>query len=141
RLVVSGIKGDPMTLYYSEYGDGDTWPALNFIVLDGGSHEFITALIPVHGRLFIFTNRAIYSLVGTLDNFFVTKEVDGIGAISAEAVQVFGSRFYFVSEDSNIYEYDGGSMPRNISQQIKPYLEANVSGYATQNVVTTTYKD
>lgn len=141
RLVAGGIKGDPLTLYYSEDGEGDVWPALNFITLKGGPNEKITAIIPFLGKLVIFTNRAIYALMGPLEDFLVTKEVDEIGAVSAEAVQVYGNRFYFVAENGHIYEYDGGSQPVRISDIIDPYIQSTFTGLAIKNVVTTAYKD
>lgn len=141
RLILGGIKGDPLVIYFSERGDGRTWNALNYIVLDGGSEEKITALIPLQGKLFIFTNHSIYSLLGTMEDFSVSKEVEGVGAVSPEAIQVLGNHFYFMTENGKIYDYDGGTYPQEISYPISHYLESTFAGSAFQNVVTTQYKN
>lgn len=141
RIVLGGVKGDPLVFYFSEQGDGQNWNALNYIVLDGESEEKITGFIPLQGKLYIFTNHAIYSLIGGLEDFALSKEVEGVGAVSPEAVQVFGNRFYFMSENGKIFEYDGGNFPTEISRHISRYLESSFSGSAFQNVVTAYYKN
>lgn len=141
RVLLAGIKGDPLTIYYSEQGNGDIWNALNYLVLDGKSGEKVIALIPIQGKLYIFTNKSIFSLTGTMDNFAVSKEVEGIGATSFEAIQVFGNKFYFMDEKGKVYEYDGGSFPVEISYNITSYVTSAFSKSAIQNVVTTHYKN
>mgnify|MGYP001222637522 CR=1 FL=1 len=141
RLVMAGIRGDALTLYYSEDGDGTVWPALNYLTVDGLSNEQITALFPLQGKLYIFTNKAIYSLIGSLDNFTVSKEVEGIGAVSAEAVQMFGNRFYFISEEGDIYEFDGGSFPTQISRYIRRFIQSELTYSHWRRACTTYYRD
>ncbi|PWA11068.1 hypothetical protein DCC39_10240 [Pueribacillus theae] len=141
RLLVGGLISDPMTFYYSAKGDASSWSALNYITLDGGSGERITAMVPLLGKLFIFTNRSIYSLVGDLEAFAVSQEVHGIGAVSAEALYVYGSVFYFISEDQKIYEFDGGNYPTEISRHISHYIKSEFTQNATKNAVITHYKD
>lgn len=141
RLIVGGLTSDPMTFYYSQRGDASEWSALNYITLDGSSGERITAIVPLIGKLFIFTNRSIYSLVGDLESFAVTKEVNGIGAVSSEAVYELGNVFYFVSEDNKIYEFDGGNYPTEISRYISRYLSSELTSQHMRNVVTTHYKN
>lgn len=141
RLLLAGIKGDPLVVYFSERGDGSKWEPTNYIVLDGGSDEKITALIPLQGKLYIFTNRSIYSLIGTMENFALSKEVEGVGAVSAEAIQVFGNRFYFMMGNGKMFEYDGGNFPTEISLHITKYIESKTTPSAIQNVVTTYYQD
>lgn len=141
RLVMAGIRGDALTIYYSEDGDGNVWPPLNYLTVDGLSNELITALIPLQGKMYIFTNKAIYSLIGTLDNFAVSKEVEGVGAVSAEAIQMFGNRFYFISEEGDIYEFDGGSFPTQISRYIQRFIQSELTYNHWKRACTTYYKN
>lgn len=141
RILLGGIVGDPLALYFSDDGNGDEWPSLNYLVLDGASNEKITGLYELQGKLYIFTNKAVYSLVGSLDNFAVTKEVDGVGAVSAEAIQIFGNRFYFIAEDGHIYEFDGGSFPVQISKYIYRFIRSELTYTFWQRAVTTHYRD
>lgn len=141
RLLIGGLTSDPMTFYYSKRGNAESWNALDYVTLDGGSGERITAMVPLLGKLFIFTNRSIYSLVGDLESFAVTKEVNGIGAVSAEAVYEHGNIFYFVSEDGKIYQFDGGNYPTEISKFITHFLQSELTYNAIKNVVTTHYKN
>lgn len=141
RLLVGGMISDPMTFYFSARGNASSWDALNYITLDGGSGERITAMIPLLGKLFIFTNRSIYSLVGSLDAFSVSKEVNGIGAVSSEAVYVFGNAFYFVSEDKKIYQFDGGNYPTEISRYISHFLYTEFTDNAVKKAVITHHKN
>lgn len=124
RILMAGIAVDPLAVYYSDYGLGDKWNALNYFVLDGTADEIITAMIPFHGKLFIFTNKNIFSLMGDMNNYVVTKEVGGVGAVSAEMIQIFGNRFYFASEDGRFYEFDGGNFPVDISENLTHYLRS-----------------
>lgn len=140
RLLLAGIKGDDLAVYFSQPGDADRWDPLDYFVLDGGSNERITALVPLQGKLFIFTNQSIYSLAGDMTNFAVTKEVDGIGAISAEALTICGNRLYFISDAGKIYEFDGGSFPLEISAPISLFLESRFSYNALKYAATTSYK-
>lgn len=142
RILLAGIKGDTLTFYYSERGDGKQWNALNYIVLDGRSNEHITAMVPLQGKLFIFTNRAIYSLIGNLgENFAVSREVDGVGAVSPEAVQVFGNRFYFVMGNGKIFEFDGGNFPTEISKNITQFISSELTFNDLKHAALTFYKN
>lgn len=140
RIILSGIKGDPLVLYFSEKGEGKEWGALNYIALDGTSAEHITALVPMIGKLYIFTNHSIYSLVGSMDNFSLSLEIAGLGAVSSSAIYTTGNRFYFVSEEYKIYEFDGGTYPKEISRNITHYLKS-FPPRALENAVFTHHKD
>lgn len=141
RLIMSGIKGDPLVIYFSERGSGTSWEALNYVALDGHSAEKVTALIPMIGKLYIFTNHSIYSLVGSMDNFAISLEVSGLGAVSSRAVYSAGNRFYFISSDYKIYEFDGGNYPKEVSKHISHYLKHTFTEKALENVVITHHKD
>lgn len=142
RLVLSGIKGDPLALYYSERGRGNVWKPLNYVLIEGGSNERITGMFPLQGKLYIFTNQSIFSLVGSFEEgIAVTKEVEGVGPASQEAIQIFGNRFYFATERGEIFEYDGGGFPKEISLPIQAYLHASFSSNHFRNCATTFYKN
>lgn len=141
RIILSGIKGDPMIIYYSDRGDGNAWNALSYIVLDGKSSEEIMALVPMIGKLFILTNQNIYSLVGTMDSFSVSLEVSGIGAVSKSAVFASHNFIYFIGPNKKIYEFDGGNAPKEISYPIQYYLDSSFKPSDLENAVITTYKD
>ena len=137
RLLLAGIKGDSLTIYYSDDGLPERWGALNYITLEGGTNEYITALVPVQGKLYIFTNQSIFSLVGSMENFALTKEVNGVGTISQETVTLFGNMMYFISDDRNLYEFDGGNFPKEISLPIKEYLRGKFHYTDFQNACLT----
>lgn len=141
RLLLAGIRGDRLTVYFSEDGDPENWPATNYFSIDGASNEEITALYELQGKLYIFTNKAIYSLIGTLDNFAVSKEVEGVGTVSAEAVQLFGNRFYFISEEGDLYEFDGSSFPVQISKYIQRFIRSELTYSHWKKAVTAHYQD
>jgi hypothetical protein len=134
RILLAGVKGDPLVIYYSEQGRGHEWSALNYILLDGSSSEKITALIPAIGKLFIFTNQNIYSLAGPMDSYSVSLEVSGLGSITPNAIGMAGNKFYFIGGDYKIYEFDGGNYPIEISRYISQYLSQTFTHNALKNV-------
>src|SRR5690606_28262440 len=68
-------------------------------------------------------------------------EVEGVGAVSAEAVQLFGNRFYFISEEGDLYEFDGSSFPVQISKYIQRFIRSELTYSHWKKAVTTHYQD
>lgn len=134
RLLVAGIKGSPLTVYFSDRGSGEAWEALSYFTLDGTSSERITALYPSIGKLYIFTNQNIYSLAGPLESYAISMEVSGLGAVKTNAVGMDGNKFYFVGGDYKIYEYDGGNFPTQISVNISQYVSYNFTKDSLRNM-------
>src|SRR5690625_761573 len=139
RLLISGIKGDSLVIYYSDRGKGERWDALSYVVLNGKSSEEITAMFPALGKLFIFTNQNIYSLAGGMEAFSISLEVSGLGAVRGNSVGMYGNKFYFVGDDYKIYEYDGGNFPKEISVNISHYIEYSFPKDALRNAEITEY--
>jgi hypothetical protein len=75
RVWTAGVTGDPGRLRYSEIGDGETWPILNYIDVEKNSGEPIEDITPFQDVLIIGTRTGLWTLSGAGPDTFVLNRL------------------------------------------------------------------
>lgn len=96
---IVGPGANPSRLTFSDPGDGDTWPATNFIDVNPGDGQAITNLLTVDDNLIIFKERSIYVL---------GYDVNPADAILRQLESSIGAPWYYcaLEKDGVVYFYD-----------------------------------
>ena len=102
---------DKTRFVFSELYDFATYPSVNFFyVPDPKSNDGVTGAIPFHDNFLIFTHETKHQLIGSDISSFTRKEAEGTkGAVSDEAICADRSYCYFMSDDKQIYAWNGAS--------------------------------
>lgn len=116
-------KGDPNRIEFSALYDFQTWPSVNFLYIGRPkSADTITAWQRNKTGATVFTQETKYTLQGTnLQNFQPIPHVGTKGAVSQEATAVGTQGVYFLSDDLNIYLWNGVN-DKLISFKVGPEL-------------------
>lgn len=119
RLFVAGDSDSPTTLYWSELGDYETWPAFNYAEAD----ENITGIVSDYGRLFVFTPSRIQVFIG--DGGLTTTHgiqtlLDGVGCVAPGSIATWEGKTIFLAHDG-VRVFDG-SASVIISRNIEPVI-------------------
>lgn len=123
----AGNSSNPSTLYFSDLGDIENWTTglsgnFNIETNDGTS---IRALIPGFDALYIFKDKSIWRLSGDdKDNFVLQRMIPDLGTLSNQSVARLGSDIIFVSDQGDIFIYDGSIGVKNISSKIEATIDA-----------------
>ncbi len=106
-------------LYFSNALDPDTWAGTNFIDINTGDGEFLTALYPINDKLLIFKNQSVWSLFiqGSPINWILRLTRRDIGCIAVRSLVELDGSLYFLDKDA-IYRTDGFNFV-DISMKIK----------------------
>lgn len=112
---------------FSELGDSTTWPAVNFFyipITTPKSPDHITGWRIFQDNLVFWTHLTKYQVIGSNISNFTYKEVVGTkGAVSDEAIAVDRNFAYFMSDDKQIYRWNGIS-DTLLSLNVEPELQA-----------------
>jgi len=96
---------------FSELGDMNTWPSVNFFyipITTPKSPDHITGWRVFQDNLCFWTHKTKYQVIGSNISNFTYKEVVGTkGAASDEGIVCDRNFAYFVSDDKQIYRWNG----------------------------------
>jgi len=136
RLVLAGIKDNPLALYISDAGLPEQFQAQNILNVNSKRGGIVTALVPYNNLLLVFRENAIDALIQGQSGFQLVPIADNIGSVSPHTIQpVQGMGTIFLGTDSRFYtlqgNFSGGSQIeiRDLSTDISGKLiEINRSG-------------
>lgn len=118
RIFVGGYKvtlANMARLYFSNPGDASAtgWVGSNFIDIEPGAGEVITALLSLGDRLIIFKAASIYILYtnGSPSNWILRKLTDKIGCSGPQALKAFQGKIYFLDR-AGVFVTDGVSVQK-----------------------------
>lgn len=117
-------KNDQNRIIFSALYDFQTWPTVNFLYIGRPkSPDTITAWQRVKGGATIFTKETKYTLQGTdLQSFTPIPHIGTKGAVSQEATAVGTAGVYFLSDDRQIYLWNGVN-DKLVSFPVSPELK------------------
>ena len=116
-------------LFFSEVGDADTWPALNFIDVEPGVDDSILDIVPFKNRLFIFKERTAWILeTPGATTSWTLRQWANYRAFQQTAIEYNGVLYWFGA--GGVYQTDGITTSR-ISEPIQDVFD---SVHALENV-------
>ena len=115
----------PYRIRWSDTGDPENWSTGNAGFVDlMDTADFITALVQMGDRLFVFKERSIWELIFVGDTGSAMFEprlvIDGIGTYAGKTCINLGTKILFFGSDS-IYSFDGLHID-SVSDQLFPIL-------------------
>lgn len=127
QLWVSGVPGDPSTLFYSDTSMPDIFPPQNQILCN--QEDPITAHIVYFDRLIVFNRRSMGQILGkTSDTYRYAAIPSSIGCVDNRTLQIRvleGVPILIWLSDRGFYSYDGNSINR-ISDEIEDLVNFNI---------------
>jgi hypothetical protein len=127
QLWVSGVSGDPSTLFYSDTDRPDIFPSSNQILCN--QEDPITAHVVYFDRLIVFNRRSMGQILGkTSDTYRYAAIPSSIGCVDNRTVQirvVEGVPILIWLSDRGFYSYDGNSIDY-ISDEIEDLVNFNI---------------
>lgn len=115
------------SIFFSDYGDPETWPGAQEIELSGGLGE-ISGVAPVTGRVLVICKRGIIELRGTtFDDLSQPTTVNSvIGSVFPRTISAFGNEVAFLHY-TGPYIYNTGSMEvQYIGEPIKEFFTSAI---------------
>jgi len=107
RMFLAGNTSNRSRLYFSDLGNMESWPVLNFIDVGKGDGDRITALGLLMDNLVIFKEKSIWILQGDApSNFVLRKMVGDAGCVSQESVVAIKNALGFLARDG-VRFFDG----------------------------------
>lgn len=128
-VFLAGDSDYPGRLYYSQSAGVEYFDALNYSEVGPGADGDITGLVAVQDRVYIFREKAIWFLFGTVSTAFeYVHTTRDVGCTIPKSIALIENQIIFASSDG-IYALDGlRSTVQNISESIRPtYLDLNFS--------------
>lgn len=113
----------------AEWDDTDTSIAAGYQDLWRGGGAILAADV-LRNTLYIFQERGITACMNTnvvLDPYQHELRVAGLGLYGPRYLTRYRNAFYFVGNDRQIYMYDGGTMPIEIGDDIRPEFFENIN--------------
>lgn len=117
---------------FSELGDSTTWPAVNFFyipITTPKSPDHIAGWRIFQDNMLFWTHKTKYQVIGSNIANFTYKEVVGTkGACCDEAIAVDRNFAYFMSDDKQIYRYNGVSdtlLSLNVESELQGLDDVN----------------
>jgi len=97
RIYVSGVSPNYSTLYWSEVGNPEKWPASNNVDVNNNDGDKIVALVPLFDSLIIFKEYSIWEWQVDMKNnpAFLRYITKNIGTTSARSVKNLNGIVYF----------------------------------------------
>jgi len=127
QLWVSGVPGDPSTLFYSDTDRPDIFPDSNQILCN--QEDFITAHVVYFDRLIVFNRRSMGQILGkTSDTYRYAAIPSSVGCVDNRTLQIRvieGVPILIWLSDRGFYSYDGNSI-NYISDEIEDLVNFNI---------------
>ena len=122
----AGNDTNQSTLYHSAIDNVADWTSTtsgNFNV-ETNDGSIIRALLPGFDALYVFKDFSIWRVTGDdEDTWELQRMVADIGSRSPTSVKLIGNDIFFVSDQGDVYLYDGGVKLRRISAKIDGTLD------------------
>lgn len=127
QLWVSGVPGDPSTLFYSDTAMPDIFPDSNQILCN--QEDPITAHVVYFDRLIVFNRRSMGQILGkTSDTYRYAAIPSSVGCVDNRTLQirvVEGVPILIWLSDRGFYSYDGNAI-NYISDEIEDLVNFNI---------------
>lgn len=127
QLWVSGVPGDPSTLFFSDTDRPDIFPASNQILCN--QEDPITAHVVYFDRLIVFNRQSMGQILGkTSDTYRYAAIPSSVGCVDNRTLQtrvVEGVPILIWLSDRGFYSYDGNSI-NYISDEIEDLVNFNI---------------
>lgn len=123
----AGNDSNPSTLYFSDINDIENWTTglSGSTPIETNDGSIIRALIPGFDALYIFKDKSIWRLTGSdKDTFRLQRMISDVGTLSQQSVGLLGSDIIFLSDQGDVFLYDGAVGLRKISSKIQDSLDA-----------------
>lgn len=129
RVWVAGIPAFPDRIYFSNFGDAESFGPDNYLQTTSG--KAVTGIVKLGEVLVVFTHMTTDIIVGTKpDNFVILPKDPTIGCISHHSIRNIFNRIWFASQDG-VRTYDGSF--RYLMSNLRDYwyeeYKANPSYY------------
>lgn len=137
-----GITGKDKFLYWSNHIDNggiEVWPASNVQIIESVKGDRPQRLDIFEGRVNIFSNHSISSgdVRGVPETWSFQREKSISGAVAARTVKRYGSTFFMLDENNDVYTWPGG---KSITEgRIKLYLDPAYRHLAVAEIVDNRY--
>lgn len=94
-------------LWYSQTGDNETWPALNWFAVGDRDGDPATGIAAWRGAMYVFKRHSIWRLSGyTSTDWELNRVVDGIGCADGRTIAKSDRGIFFFGNDS-LWQFDG----------------------------------
>lgn len=127
QLWISGVPGDPSTLFFSDTAMPDIFPSSNQIPCN--QEDPITAHIVYFDRLIVFNRRSMGQILGkTPDTYRYASIPSSVGCVDNRTLQirvVEGVPVLIWLSDRGFYSYDGNAI-NYISDEIEDLVNFNI---------------
>jgi len=113
-------------LWWSNPGDGHTWPATNWMDLDGDDGDYISAMEILGNELIVFKERKIIAVtyVGGQYEFYAEGRQSGVGcAAGGSVVPIFNELLFYGIE--NFYSFNGRDV-ESLGDKIKDLITSTI---------------
>lgn len=118
----AGDTSNPSLLYFTDLGDISNWSTglSGNVSVDETDGSIIRGLNKLGDNLYIFTDSSIWRLSGTdKDSFILKRMISGIGTLSHHCITQVIGQLAFMSQEADVYIYNGGFGLENISPKIE----------------------
>lgn len=118
----AGDDDNPSLLSFTDVGDIENWTTglSGNVAVETNDGSIIRAIVPGFDALYIWKDTSIWRLSGSdKDTFVLQRVVSDIGTKSGVSIVRIGNQFIFVSDDGDIFLYDGAVKVRKISSKIE----------------------
>jgi hypothetical protein len=113
-------------LWYSDIGNGEHWPVLNWIAVNDTDGDVATGLASFQGSLFVFKRTSIWRLRGTAsDDFELRLAVAGVGCRDGRTIAVSDEAIFFYGSDGSWYAFNGTSL-QDVGAQLREHIADDV---------------
>lgn len=107
RMYVAGVAGNRSRLYFSDLGNPESWPALNFVDVGRGDGDAITGLAVVLNQIVVTKDNSVWILQGDSPSTYVLRKAsDEGGAVGMYSFGVVKNTVVWLSKD-DVRLFDG----------------------------------
>lgn len=95
RMIVAGVSGKPMHLYWSDPNNPESWPANNFLIVSGSEDDIdpITWIDTIGDTLLIFKRKSVWAIHDPVT--FSVRRLGGQGCYGRFQSAVIKGKCYF----------------------------------------------
>jgi hypothetical protein len=128
------------SLYFCALRDSDDWSTAGDagqIQVETPDGDEVTGLVTYANHVIYFTENSMHELYGTgPHNYSFQTLSNSIGCVNNRTIKEVNGILYFLGRDG-VYAYDGGTLPKIISEKVKKHIDEATFANACAGV----YKD